>query len=786
MTSVDGAGPLEQLTGEGGPFEIVVEDVVGHPTQVYKQRMHSLRELMAQNAVRADVDWLVQEDGAYTFGEHDRLARVLAQSLADLGVERGDRVALVSANVPEWVITFWACRDSRRDARAAQRVVEGRRARVRACTTPRRKVLIGDARRLAIVRDRLENVPSLEHVFEFGSPEWRCAPRRPTTPVSPSRRSTKTTCSRSCYTSGTTGQPKGATLTHRQAIANLQNIIVLGVAPAMRGTRRPKPRRSCRSASLLVVPLFHVTGCLSTMTLDVRNRRKARAHAGRSFRPRHRDAASSNASRSRRSAVCRRSCGAFSNRRTSSKYDLSSVQRASYGGAPAAPELVERIEKVFPHMRKTLTTAYGLTETASVATAHGGDDYFAHPGSVGRAAPTVELRVVDDSGVDQPPGERGEIWIKGPTVMTHGYWRRPDANEASFSDGWFHTGDIGYLDADGFFFLVDRAKDMIIRAGENVYCVEIENVLFDHPDVIDAAVVGVPHKTLGEEVKAVVQLRDGARRRRPRSCASSVAEHLANFKVPEYVEFRTEPLPRNPAGKVLKNLLRGGDSAFAASDDQARRSAVRHPSRLGLHRDRRELPRGLVHARAWRWKRLRTRFLWWPTIIAESMMMIQVLLGVLLVSVQHYKPPRFHMFYGFVAFITVGLALLVQVRVASTGLDGARVRLRGPVHHGPRHSRRSAGRLTLRFSHGGHAAAPRHVVVRWPVGRTRRFARYRRRGCACARPGQVRGHSRRHHDRGSMAARRRRPRDARVGARRVAGRVRSGGRCASGSESWQP
>jgi len=250
------------------------------------------------------------------------------------------------------------------------------------------------------------------------------------------------------------------------------------------------------------------------------------------------------------------------------QYDLSSVQRASYGGAPAAPELVERIEKVLPHMRKTLTTAYGLTETASVATAHGGDDYFAHPGSVGRAAPTVELRVVGDDGTDMPAGERGEIWIKGPTVMNRGYWRRPDANAAALTDGWFHTGDIGYLDADGFLYLVDRAKDMIIRAGENVYCVEVENVLFDHPNVIDAAVVGVPHRTLGEEVKAIVQLRDGSTLT-VEELREFCARHLANFKVPEYIEFRTEPLPRNPAGKVLKNLLRGGETSFAAADDQA-------------------------------------------------------------------------------------------------------------------------------------------------------------------------------------------------------------------------
>jgi long-chain acyl-CoA synthetase len=249
-------------------------------------------------------------------------------------------------------------------------------------------------------------------------------------------------------------------------------------------------------------------------------------------------------------------------------YDLSSVQRASYGGAPAAPELVERIAEAFPNLRKTLTTAYGLTETASVATAHGGDDYFAHPGSVGRPAPTVELKIVDADGTEQPAGEPGEIWIKGPNVMAHGYWNRPDANAAAFTDGWFHTGDIGKVDDDGFVYIVDRAKDMIIRAGENIACVEIENVLFQHPDVIDAAVVGVAHTVLGEEVKAVVQLKDGATVT-PEELRAFCRAQLADFKVPEYVEIRSEPLPRNPAGKVLKNLLRGGESAFATADDSA-------------------------------------------------------------------------------------------------------------------------------------------------------------------------------------------------------------------------
>jgi len=152
--------------------------------------------------------------------------------------------------------------------------------------------------------------------------------------------------------------------------------------------------------------------------------------------------------------------------------------------------------------------------------------------------------------------------------MNRGYWNRPEANSASFTDGWFHTGDIGYLDDEGFLYLVDRAKDMIIRGGENVYCVEVENVLFDFEDVVDAAVVGAPHRTLGEEVKAVVQLKPGSTATED-DIRAFCRKHLADFKVPEYIEIRDMPLPRNPAGKVLKSLLRGGDSSFASADDQA-------------------------------------------------------------------------------------------------------------------------------------------------------------------------------------------------------------------------
>jgi long-chain acyl-CoA synthetase len=567
---------ISQLTGREGPFEIVIEDVLGKPTQVYRTRMRALGELVAQSAARPDVTWLVQGDRRLTFAEHDLAVRQAAAGLEALGVARGDRVAICSANCPEWVIMFWAC------------------ALVGAIAVPLNawwkteelefglsdsgaRVLVADTKRLDLVRPVLGALPALEHIFvidpaDGGAAAGDASVRALAELMASGSDSVSAEVDEDdifaiLYTSGTTGRPKGATITHRQIIANLQNIIVLGVAQSMRGTPPPEADARVQSASLLVVPLFHVTGCLSTMTVGYATGGKLVLMPPGRFDP---VAAMQVIERERVTSIggVPTIMWRIIEAPERSQYDLSSVQRASYGGAPAAPELVDRIAEAFPNLRKTLTTAYGLTETASVATAHGGDDYFAHPGSVGRPAPTVELKIMDDDEREMPTGEPGEIWIKGPNVMAHGYWNRPDANAASFTDGWFHTGDIGRVDADGFVYIVDRAKDLIIRAGENIACVEIENVLFQHPDVVDAAVVGVAHAVLGEEVKAVVQVKTGA---------SVTAEelrdfcrpHLANFKVPEHVEIRSEPLPRNPAGKVLKNLLRGGESAFATADDSA-------------------------------------------------------------------------------------------------------------------------------------------------------------------------------------------------------------------------
>ena len=567
---------LADLTGPGGAFEIVTEDVLGVPLQVYKNRLHSLGELIAMADGRAGVDFLVQGDRRLTYDEHNARVRRVAASFGELGVGHGDRVAILSANNVEWVVLWWA-------AAAIGAVVVPLNAWWKTdelefgLRDSGAKLLFCDPKRWQAVRDLVEALPELEHVFvtELEEPDGVARPGGELLGDDPGTLPDagvhEDDLFAIVYTSGTTGRPKGATLTHRQAVANLQNIFCLGIANASRGGEAaPELSSKVQSATLLVVPLFHVTGCLSTMMLSYASGAKLVLMPPGRFDP---DAAMATIEREKVTSFggVPTIMWRIVESPSFDEYDLSTVVRVSYGGAPAAPELVQRIHERFPKVRKTLATAYGLTESASVATSNTGDDYRTHPDSVGRPAPTVEIGVVDPDGHPVPTGATGEIWLRGPTIMRRGYWNRPDATaEAITPDGWFRSGDIGRFDGDGFLYLVDRAKDMIIRGGENVYCVEVEQVLFEHPDVVDAAVVGVPHKVLGEEVKAVVQLKPGSSAT-VEDLRTHCSARLANFKVPEYVELRDEPLPRNPAGKVLKNLLRGDETPFSAdpADDSA-------------------------------------------------------------------------------------------------------------------------------------------------------------------------------------------------------------------------
>ena len=391
-------------------------------------------------------------------------------------------------------------------------------------------MLIGDARRIGVVaRPARRRSPTLEHVFVIDGPRRR----RPVRPFADlladagdpgdagRRRSTRTTCSRSSTRRARPGKPKGATLTHRQAIANLsEHHRARRRRRRCAARRRPRPTAGLQSASLLVVPLFHVTGCLSTMTLSYATGAQGRADAARPLRSRRRDADH----RARAGHVDRRRAHghvahprvAEPRRSTTSSSVQARVVRRRARRARARRAHRARCSRTCARRSRPRTASprprRSRPRTAATTTSR-------IPVRSGAPRRRSSCASSTTTGSDAPAGERGEIWIKGPTVMTHGYWRRPDANEAAFTDGWFHTGDIGYLDADGFLYLVDRAKDMIIRAGENVYCVEIENVLFDHPDVIDAAVVGVAAQDArrrGQGGRAAAAGLDRDRRRHPR------------------------------------------------------------------------------------------------------------------------------------------------------------------------------------------------------------------------------------------------------------------------------
>ena len=243
-------------------------------------------------------------------------------------------------------------------------------------------------------------------------------------------------------------------------------------------------------------------------------------------------------------------------------YDTSTVTAVAFGGSPSADELLRMVRDTFPNVAST-SNAYGLTETSSVASVINGQEALDRPTSVGQAVPTVSIRITDVDGNVLGTGETGEVCITGPILMA-GYWNKPEATaQAIDPEGWLHTGDIGHLDDDGYLYITDRKKDMIIRGGENIYCVEIEQRLVNHAEIADAAIIGVPHPELGEEVKAVVQVEEGSTLTEA-DVQQWVAEGLAAFKVPAYVDVRTEKLPRNASGKLLKNVLRGeGEVSFA-------------------------------------------------------------------------------------------------------------------------------------------------------------------------------------------------------------------------------
>ena len=351
------------------------------------------------------------------------------------------------------------------------------------------------------------------------------------------------------YTSGTTGRPKGALGTHRNIMCNLVNIAFAGArAFVRRGEPLPEPPET-QKCTLLPVPFFHVTGCHSVLIPTVAN--GAKLVLMHKWNPERAleliETERVNATTGVPSMIWQLiESPDFAHR------DLSSIEAISYGGAAAAPELARKVTQLFPGIWPG--QGYGATETSSVSTSNSAEDYLARPTSVGPAVPGCDVRILDADGNVLPAGGVGEIAICGGNVIK-GYWNNPQATAAAFRDGWYRTGDIGRMDEDGFVYLLDRAKDMLIRGGENIYCVEIEDALLTHPDIIDAAVIGIPDRVLGELVGAVVQTRAGAT-----LTAAQIVDHLrprlSAHKLPVRIDIRAEEFPRTASGKTMKNVLR--------------------------------------------------------------------------------------------------------------------------------------------------------------------------------------------------------------------------------------
>jgi len=252
------------------------------------------------------------------------------------------------------------------------------------------------------------------------------------------------------------------------------------------------------------------------------------------------------------------------------EFDTSSLRDVGGGGAPAPPALVEKVADSFAKGKPTI--GYGMTETNAYGPGNRGDDYRRKPTSSGRVVPIMEIGIRDPEGNPLPTGERGEIWFKGPNLI-RGYWNRPDATRETIVDGWLRSGDLGHLDEEGFIYVEDRVKDMILRAGENIYCAEVEAAVYEHPAVHEAAVFGVPHERLGEEVAVAVMLRDGASLSAD-ELRQHVGSRLAPFKVPTYVFFRDAPLPRNASGKMLKRQLQREVAGEVADEPVAGQSVA--------------------------------------------------------------------------------------------------------------------------------------------------------------------------------------------------------------------
>ena len=541
------------VTGPGQIFELIDGEVRGVKMKVFKNAPAHLGQVFAGSRGHGDKTFLVYEDEIITFAQAaDRIDALASLLVNTYGVKKGDRVAVAMRNFPEWVMSFaaiisvgainvsmnsWWTEDEMYFA------LEDSGATVLICDQPRFDIgaasCVKKNIRVLVVRAEKPlptGVDKWEDVLPLGD-------AHPGADISPDDDATI------LYTSGTTGRPKGAVSTHRAIISSIMAFSARNTIFQMSGTKlKDVDGPEIPTSFILIVPLFHVTGCVPVMlscfvaglklaimykwdpekALEMIEREQITNFVG----------------------VPTQSWDLV-NSPAFEKYDTSSLRAVGGGGAPSPTSLVGKVNDKVKNGNPQL--GYGMTETNAFGPAITGSDYLSHPTSTGRASWPMVVEVRDENLKPVPTGQSGEIWFFGP-MLIRGYWNRPDATAETIVDGWLRSGDLGRLDADGYVYVEDRVKDMILRAGENVYGAEVESAIYEHPAIHEAAVFGVPHERLGEEVGVAILVNDGMTLT-PAELWAFLDEKIAKFKIPTKVVIMTEPLPRNAAGKFLKREL---------------------------------------------------------------------------------------------------------------------------------------------------------------------------------------------------------------------------------------
>ncbi|WP_228646242.1 class I adenylate-forming enzyme family protein [Microtetraspora sp. AC03309] len=528
---------MARLTGPGGDFELAEEDVLGARMQVYKNRARSLGQVLADSARFGDRDYIVTASERLSFTEHLSQVASLATALRDeYGVRPGDRVAINAANSPAWIVSFWATVTLGAVA-VGYNAWWSRREVAYALDHNEPTVVIADAKRAALVEDDVtvltmeDDIPRLARLHpDAVLPIADVAEDDPAVIL---------------YTSGTSGRPKGAVHSHRNVTSVIEyHRMNDAMMRAFGDPSDPADRRY-----LLALPLFHIASLHNLAVPRLATGSAVVMHQGafdvdRVLRLIEKE-------RVTNWGAVPTMAHRLIEHGDLSKYDLSSLRSFALASAPSSTAFKERLRRAFPPAKDALVDSYGLTETSTAVAAATPADLAEAPGTLGRPIMTVRVEIRDPLGEPLPEGEEGEICVRSPFNML-GYWKDPEATDRTIrADRWLHTGDIGVME-QGRIRLTTRRSDLILRGGENVYPAEIENVLAEHPAVLECVVIGVPHPDLGQEVMAVV-VTDGEHPVSEDDLRAHAQGELAYFKVPSRWRITTERLPRNATGKVVRS-----------------------------------------------------------------------------------------------------------------------------------------------------------------------------------------------------------------------------------------